>query len=388
MPHARIPGGPLRGPASADEHPVPTPVRSPPPTAPARPALGDLRPRRDRLARPRRLPAPALHALPGHGRLRAVGLVVALSAVLVTVLRLGISSAFFRFYFDSKDPAQRRLVLRTSFWFTMAQRNARARRRPPARGAARGPARPRRRESRPRRLRRRLGADELRAADRALPRRGALDGFRAREPGEHRRHRRRHRPARGRSGAGRARRDRRQLHRHPRRLPRPARLAPRAARAPVLAPAPPGDEPLRDPARAGRARADRDQLQRPLLPRPPGRSRRGRAVRARRAHRLGDGAAADRLPHGLAGVRVLDRGRRRGEADVRVRPDVPRRDRLVARAGARPARALAGAPARDGAVLRGRTRRRAARLRRDGLRGVHRDGDRRRTRASARSSTG
>jgi O-antigen/teichoic acid export membrane protein len=50
----------------------------------------------------------------------AVGLIVALSAVLVTVLRLGISSAFFRFYFDSKDPARRRLVVRTSFWFTMA----------------------------------------------------------------------------------------------------------------------------------------------------------------------------------------------------------------------------------------------------------------------------
>src|SRR5688572_22923833 len=50
----------------------------------------------------------------------AVGLIVALSAVLVTVLRLGISSAFFRYYFDSTDPAQRRLVVRTSFWFTMA----------------------------------------------------------------------------------------------------------------------------------------------------------------------------------------------------------------------------------------------------------------------------
>lgn len=50
----------------------------------------------------------------------AVGLIVALSAVLVTVLRLGISSAFFRFYFDSKEPAQRRLVVRTAFWFTMA----------------------------------------------------------------------------------------------------------------------------------------------------------------------------------------------------------------------------------------------------------------------------
>ena len=49
----------------------------------------------------------------------AVGLVVALSAVLVTILRLGISSAFFRFYFDSKDPAQRRLVVRTSFWLSL-----------------------------------------------------------------------------------------------------------------------------------------------------------------------------------------------------------------------------------------------------------------------------
>ncbi|NUT54503.1 MAG: oligosaccharide flippase family protein [Thermoleophilia bacterium] len=52
--------------------------------------------------------------------LGAVGLIVALSAVLVTILRAGISSAFFRFYFDSQDPAQRRLVVRTAFWFTMA----------------------------------------------------------------------------------------------------------------------------------------------------------------------------------------------------------------------------------------------------------------------------
>ena len=56
--------------------------------------------------------------------LGAVGIVVAMSAVLVTVLRLGISSAFFRFYFDSEDPAQRRLVVRTSFWFTMASATA------------------------------------------------------------------------------------------------------------------------------------------------------------------------------------------------------------------------------------------------------------------------
>ncbi len=45
---------------------------------------------------------------------------VALVTVLTIVLRFGISSAFFRFYFDADDDNGRRLVLRTSFWFTMA----------------------------------------------------------------------------------------------------------------------------------------------------------------------------------------------------------------------------------------------------------------------------
>jgi O-antigen/teichoic acid export membrane protein len=49
----------------------------------------------------------------------AVGVLIALSAVLVTILRAGISSAFFRFWFDSEDDGRRLLVLRTSFWFTM-----------------------------------------------------------------------------------------------------------------------------------------------------------------------------------------------------------------------------------------------------------------------------
>jgi len=44
---------------------------------------------------------------------------VALSALLVTLLRAGISTAFFRFYFDSPEPAARRKVLRTAFWFTI-----------------------------------------------------------------------------------------------------------------------------------------------------------------------------------------------------------------------------------------------------------------------------
>ena len=45
---------------------------------------------------------------------------IALTTVLVITLRLGITNAFFRFYFDKPDPEHRRLVLRTSFWFTMA----------------------------------------------------------------------------------------------------------------------------------------------------------------------------------------------------------------------------------------------------------------------------
>src|SRR5437588_6622207 len=49
---------------------------------------------------------------------------VAASTVLVIMLRLGISSAFFRFYFDNPDPERRVVVVRTSFWFTMASATA------------------------------------------------------------------------------------------------------------------------------------------------------------------------------------------------------------------------------------------------------------------------
>jgi O-antigen/teichoic acid export membrane protein len=51
--------------------------------------------------------------------LGAVGVLIALNAVLVTILRGGVSSAFFRFWFDSPEPERKRTVLRTSFWFTM-----------------------------------------------------------------------------------------------------------------------------------------------------------------------------------------------------------------------------------------------------------------------------
>lgn len=49
---------------------------------------------------------------------------IALTTVIGIVLRMGIHSAFFRFYFDSAEPEHRRLVLRTSFWFTMAMATA------------------------------------------------------------------------------------------------------------------------------------------------------------------------------------------------------------------------------------------------------------------------
>jgi O-antigen/teichoic acid export membrane protein len=49
-----------------------------------------------------------------------VEIVTAATAVLAIVLQLGISSAFFRFYFDEKDAERKLTVVRTSFWFTMA----------------------------------------------------------------------------------------------------------------------------------------------------------------------------------------------------------------------------------------------------------------------------
>ena len=57
----------------------------------------------------------------GFGKIETV---VALTTVLVVILRMGISSAFFRFYFDSTDPERRTLVVRTSFWFTMTMATA------------------------------------------------------------------------------------------------------------------------------------------------------------------------------------------------------------------------------------------------------------------------
>ncbi len=51
----------------------------------------------------------------------------------------------------------------------------------------------------------------------------------------------------------------------------------------------------------------------------------GRPLLGRRPHRVGDRIAPDSVPPRVAGVRVLDRRRPRGTANVRVRPHVPRR---------------------------------------------------------------
>jgi O-antigen/teichoic acid export membrane protein len=56
--------------------------------------------------------------------LGAVDTLIALSVVLVIVLRAGISMAFFRFYFDADDERERTRVVRTSFWFTMGMATA------------------------------------------------------------------------------------------------------------------------------------------------------------------------------------------------------------------------------------------------------------------------
>jgi O-antigen/teichoic acid export membrane protein len=63
------------------------------------------------------LPLYTSYLAPGsYGR---VEILTAGSAVAVIVLRMGVSGAFFRFYFDDKDAARRLVVVRTSFWFTM-----------------------------------------------------------------------------------------------------------------------------------------------------------------------------------------------------------------------------------------------------------------------------
>jgi O-antigen/teichoic acid export membrane protein len=68
------------------------------------------------------LPLYTSYLRPGsYGR---VEILTSASAVAVIVLRMGVSTAFFRFYFDHKDAARRLVVVRTSFWFTMTMATA------------------------------------------------------------------------------------------------------------------------------------------------------------------------------------------------------------------------------------------------------------------------
>ena len=160
------------------------------------------------------------------------------------------------------------------------------------------------------------------------------------KPGEHPAHDRRYAASRRRARSGPDRCHRRQLHGHLARLRSAGRVPPRAARPPVRPRTPPGDEPLRGAADPDGALPLGHELQRPDLPRPARGYDRGRLVLGRRPHRIGDGAAADGVPAGLARVRVPDRGRRRGEADVRVRPHLSRPSDHVGRRRSRPPLAL------------------------------------------------
>ena len=233
---------------------------------------------------------------------------IALTTVLGIILRAGISSAFFRFYFDAEGDVARRTVLRTSFWFTMGAGTlglllllvfaqpvsdflfgtTSAANLVRAAGVALWAIR------------------QLRAADVPLPGRGAFGRVRLRQPRQRLDHDRPDARPRRVARQGRDRRDRRQLQRHVDRLLRAARVPARAARAPVRPRPAPRDEPLRDPARADGALPLGHELQRPLLPRQAVRRLRGGALLGRGARRVGNGALANRIPHGLAGLRVLD----------------------------------------------------------------------------------
>ncbi|MGD0166994.1 MAG: oligosaccharide flippase family protein [Gaiellaceae bacterium] len=53
-----------------------------------------------------------------------VALLMSAEVVAVIVFRAGIQNAFFRFYYLSNDPLERRTIVRTSFWFTMTSATA------------------------------------------------------------------------------------------------------------------------------------------------------------------------------------------------------------------------------------------------------------------------
>ena len=294
----------------------------------------------------------------------AIEVLVALTAVVFALLRAGIQSSFFRFYFTrggrAGTPDRRPHLLLVHDGHRDPRAGRRGDLRPP--DLARALRLDRACESRPRRLRRALGDDELRPADRALPRRGALGELLGREP--------RQRPADGRrddlprrharQGPGRG--DRRQLRGDARDLPRAARLPPVAARVRVRPRRLSPDDRLGHAVHPVGDRPERDRLRRPL---PAGEDEGPARARPLRDRDAGLGRAplpARRLPHRLARVRVLD-PRGRGQADVRLRPHLRDVLLLLGRARARARRAVDRAPADDAGVLRGLGGRPAARVR-------------------------
>ena len=253
-----------------------------------------------------------------------VGILTAWSAVLVIALRAGISTAFFRFYFDAEDDRGRTtdrphlLLVHDGDGDGGADRRPRLRRADLA-GVPRCRAGTRRGH-----LRRRLGADELRAADLALPGRAAR---------------------RSRSGSPRSRTSSSRsarwcvfvavFHWHALGLivgnftgTLTIYLVLLAYRRYQL-----GLEfdrhLLREMNRFGLPLVpsalalwainfvDRFLITLARL------EERGRRLHDRDPDLLGDRLPALRVPHGLARLRLLDQGRRRGEADLRVRPHLP-----------------------------------------------------------------
>ncbi len=317
------------------------------------------------------------HYLPrsAYGKVETI---TALTAVLAILLQLGISSAFFRFYFDAPEPATQAHGRPHVVLVHDGNGDARACDRHDLRAADRAPARSRQsqREPRHRRRGRPLGADELPAAHRALPRRGTLDRIRDRERHERPPDDSRDDSLRRRLAEGRDRTDHRQLHRDAARLLRARRVPLRAARAPVRPDALPPHAEVRDAARPGRARAVGDQLHRSRVHHlVQGRGRGRRLLRrdqGRVDHYLRDG----RVPHRVARLRVLDRRRPRGAANVLVRADVPARDRVVGGTRTRRARAVVGRAADEPALPARAGGSRAARVRLRDLCGLHGDGDR------------
>ena len=303
----------------------------------------DLRARRARLADPRRPAAAALHALPARPSDYGAGRDArrARRRCSTIVLRFGISSAFFRFYFDADDPAAADLVVRTSFWFTMAMATlglvARRRCSRPQISHCAVRQRPTPRTSCAPALVglwAQMNYEQLTSLFRVEERSVAFVFASLANVADHRR-----RDGRCSSSCS----TRAPIGvivgnftRHARRLPRPARLPPRAARPRSSTAAAPRDEPLRA-CRSSRRRsllwvtnfADRFFLVKLTDTAEVGLYSVG--VRIASAMVL----AAHGLPDRLAGVRLLDRERRRGEADVRVRAHVPRRHLVVGRARAR-----------------------------------------------------